>query len=196
MSNPDQETPTRRTALVVVDVQQCFIDAVGPDGHRVLREVNCCIEKAVREGVPIIYTRDRDPFPVPEGDRGGATRLHPELTVAGPVVEKGPGRHGYMSGFLLATAEGPGHGSIGGLAGELRRARVDAVIVVGIAADVCVAATARDALRLGYAATMPLAATSFVHAHPRGDAAAVAELRAAGITVLGDLDDERIRHLC
>ena len=36
-------------------------------------------------------------------------------------------------------------------------------------------ATARDALRLGYPVTVPLEATAFVHAHPDGDAASVAE---------------------
>lgn len=59
------------------------------------------------------------------------------------------------------------------------------VIVVGIAADVCVASTAVDAVRLGYAATVDLGATAFVHAHPDGDAAAVTEPRAAGVRVVG-----------
>jgi nicotinamidase/pyrazinamidase len=58
-------------------------------------------------------------------------------------------------------------------------------LLVGIAADVCVAATARDALRLGYPARIPLHATAFVHAHPDGDDAAVAELRDAGVLVTG-----------
>jgi nicotinamidase/pyrazinamidase len=48
---------------------------------------------------------------------------------------------------------------------------------------VCVAATARDARRLGYQVTIPLAATAFVHAHPQGDDAALAELVAAGVVV-------------
>lgn len=175
-----------RTALIVVDVQRAFVDTVGGEGPRVLREVNRHVDEAVRDGVPVIYTRDVEPFAVPDGDPDGVTDLHPELDVVGSVVEKGPGRRGYMSGFLLADAAAPGLGSVGPLAAELRRGGADAVTVVGIAADVCVAATARDAVRLGYPATIPLAATAFVHAHSGGADAAVAELRAAGVTVVGD----------
>ncbi|WP_020502037.1 cysteine hydrolase family protein [Sciscionella marina] len=77
-------------------------------------------------------------------------------------------------------------GALGPLLGALTQFRPDAVTVAGIAADVCVAATARDALRLGYPVTVPLEATAFVHAHPDGDAASVAELRAAGVMVTQD----------
>lgn len=175
-----------RTALIVVDVQRGFVDAVGADAPRVLREVNRRVDAAVEAQAPVFYTRDVAPFPVPEGDPGGITELHPELDVIGTVVEKGPGRRGSMSGFVLADGSAPGAGSIGPLAAALRRTGATSVTVVGIAADVCVAATARDAVRLGYATTIPLAATAFVHTHPDGDDAAVAELRAAGVTVVGD----------
>lgn len=56
--------------------------------------------------------------------------------------------------------------------------------VVGIATDVCVAATARDAVRLGYPATVLVQAGAFVHAHPEGDRAALVQLRGAGVTVV------------
>jgi nicotinamidase/pyrazinamidase len=46
-----------------------------------------------------------------------------------------------------------------------------------------VAATARDARRLGFAVAIPLRATAFVHAHPAGDQAAIDDLSAAGVTV-------------
>jgi nicotinamidase/pyrazinamidase len=177
---------TPRTALIVVDVQRGFVEAVGADAPRVLHEVNLLVDAAVEARHPVFYTRDVAPFAVPEGDPDGLTELHPDLDVIGTVVEKGPGRRGSMSGFLLAGGSAPGRGGIGPLAAALQRTGVAAVTVAGIAADVCVAATARDAVRLGYAATIPLAATAFVHAHPEGDDAAVAELRAAGVTVAGD----------
>lgn len=69
------------------------------------------------------------------------------------------------------------------LVGLLARADVGAVGVVGLAADVCVAATARDARRLGYRVAIPLGATAFVHAHPGGDEAALEDLRAAEVPV-------------
>lgn len=99
------------------------------------------------------------------------------------MVPKGPGRSGGFSGFVLAGQGPPGAGGLSPLAGHLRAAGVDAVVVVGLAADVCVSATAIDARRLGYTVTVPLTATAFVHAHPGGDDAAIAELRAAGVTV-------------
>lgn len=77
----------------------------------------------------------------------------------------------------------PGAGGLSALAEHLRRAGTTRVTVVGIAADVCVAATARDAVRLGYPTTVALAATAFVGAHPDGDGAAVNDLRAAGIDI-------------
>jgi nicotinamidase/pyrazinamidase len=103
-------------------------------------------------------------------------------------VPKGPGKHGGFSGFVLlaggrADGDRPGAGGLGSLAEHLREARVEALVVVGIAADVCVSATAQDARRLGYRVSVPLSATAFVHAHPGGDEGAIADLRAAGITV-------------
>jgi hypothetical protein len=42
----------------------------------------------------------------------------------------------------------------------------------------------RDAVRLGYRATVLVQAGAFVHAHSEGDRAAPAELRDAGVTVV------------
>lgn len=85
------------------------------------------------------------------------------------MVEKGPGRSGGFSGFVLLRLAGcPGAGGLGGLAGGLAGAATSHVTVVGIAADVCVSATAADAARLGYPTTVALAATAFVGAHPDG----------------------------
>lgn len=174
-------------ALIVVDMQNLFVDAVGARGPAVLAGVNSEVADAVDRGRPVFYTRDFAPVELPEGDEEGRTELHPGLDVRGTVVLKGPGKHGGFSGFLHAPALEPGRphggGGLGMLAGLLRSAGVESVRVVGIAADVCVAATARDAMRLGYPATIPLDATAFVHTHPDGDDATVAELRADGVEV-------------
>ena len=91
-----------------------------------------------------------------------------------------------LVGAGLPESAGAGAGGLSPLAGHLRGAEVRSVVVVGLAADVCVSSTARDARRLGYDVTVPLSATAFVHAHPDGDEAAVAALRDAGITVTGE----------
>lgn len=186
---------SERGALIVVDMQNAFIAPVGspavPGAAEVVKAVNGCVAE-VADRWPIFYTKDVAPFELPEGDPDGQIELHADLDVRGTVVPKGPGKRGGFSGFVLASEYtsdvGPGTGALGPLAGLLAESDVDTVVVVGLAADVCVAATARDARRLGYRVTVPLHATAFVHAHPGGDAAAIADLRAAGITVTGAAD--------
>jgi len=183
-----------RTALIVVDMQNAFIAPsarLAVDGaEEVVRAVNACVADAVGRGWPVFYTQDVAPTELPAGDPDHQIDLFPGLDLRGTIVPKGPGKHGGFSGFVDAstgTADrtGPGAGGLSRLAGLLREAGVDSVVVVGLAADVCVAATARDARRLGYRVSVPLHATAFVHAHPAGDPAAIADLRAAGITVPG-----------
>ncbi len=67
------------------------------------------------------------------------------------------------------------------LAEWLRERDVDAVDVCGIAADYCVRATALDAVREGFAATVLVDLTAAVAADRLGDT--LADLRAAGVTV-------------
>lgn len=170
------------TALIVVDMQNMFVDT---GGVSTVDAVNERVASAVERGWPVFYTRDVAPVDRPAD---ASFELHPRLDVRGVVVPKGPGKDGGFSGFVLA-GDGPGAGGLGPLAGHLRDAGVRSVLVVGIAADVCVAATARDAVRLGYNATVDLDATAFVGAHPDGRAGAVAELRDAGVSVLDSAVD-------
>ncbi|TCP46750.1 nicotinamidase/pyrazinamidase [Tamaricihabitans halophyticus] len=99
--------------------------------------------------------------------------FHPELDVTplDLVVSKGRFSAGY-SGF-----EG------GELAFWLRANEVHEVDIVGIATDHCVRATALDAVREGFAATVLLDMTAGV-AEPTVTAA-LAELRAAGVELVG-----------
>lgn len=179
-------THNPRTALIVVDMQNLFVDAVGAENPGVLAAVNDYIAIATQRGWPIYYTRDYAPDELPEPDPQRRAELHPDLDVRGTVVTKGPGKHGGFSGFLHSPADqASGVGGLSSLAGLLREAQVHEVTVVGIATDVCVAATARDALRLGYRVSIPLDATAFVHAHPHGDQAALNDLTAAGVHLFG-----------
>jgi nicotinamidase/pyrazinamidase len=92
------------------------------------------------------------------------------------VFDKGEFRAAY-SGFE-AMRDGVALGD------WLRERGVDAVEVVGIATDHCVRATALDAAAIGLATTVRLDLTAGV-ARSTVDAA-VAELRNAGVTLLGD----------
>jgi nicotinamidase/pyrazinamidase len=183
-------TAARQTALVVVDMQNAFVADGAPlriaGADEVVRAVNAWVRIATDHGWSVFYTRDIEPTELPPADPQRLTGLCDGLDVRGSVVAKGPGRLGGFSGFVLAHAhaeQGPGAGGLSRLATLLHDHHVDHLVVVGLAADVCVAATARDARRLGYTVTLPLQATAFVHAHPGGDDAAAAELSAAGVSV-------------
>jgi nicotinamidase/pyrazinamidase len=109
----------------------------------------------------------------------GGEELHPALdrSRVDAVFDKGEHAAAY-SGF-----EGHGPGGTG-LADWLRAAGVDAVEVMGIATDHCVAATALDAAREGFAVTVRLDLTAGVAAATT--AAALDRMRAAGITLVGE----------
>jgi nicotinamidase/pyrazinamidase len=169
-------------ALVVVDMQRTFVESV-PAGERVLAAVNARAERCRDHAQPVLYTRDIQPDGRPPGHE--SFQLHPGLVVCGTIVEKGPGRAGGFSGFVRQRADAaPGAGGLSELAPRLLAAQVTELTVVGLAADVCVAATAADAALLGWRTTLDLRASAFVHAHPHGDRAAVADLRAAGVNVI------------
>ena len=104
--------------------------------------------------------------------------LHPGLDTQHieAVFDKGEYRAAY-SGF-----EGASDGIA--LADWLGRHGVDVVEVVGIATDHCVRATALDAAANGFATTVRLDLTAGVAASTVDSA--VAQLRAAGITLVGE----------
>jgi len=176
---------------VVVDMQNAFIDPVHGSGvegaDAVVAAVNRRVAQAHEQGWPVFLTRDVDPFGR-AADAEHDTALHVGIDARGTVVAKGPGARAGFSGFVLSPGEGrPGEGGLSALGGLLRQAEVTRVHVVGLAADVCVSATACDARRLGYDVTVDLEATAFVHAHPDGDEAALQLLRQAGVRLAGEV---------
>lgn len=189
-----------RTALVVVDVQNDFADPGGglsvPGGDEVVPVVNELVDAARRADAPVVYTQDwhppSTPHFVPDGgswpvhcvrDTWGA-ELHPDLRVVGPVVRKGvDGGDGY-SGFTVRDPRDPSDTAPTELERLLRDAGAERVVVVGLAADVCVAATALDAARLGFAVTVPWTATRAVELAEGDEERALASLRDAGVEVL------------
>lgn len=188
------------TALVVVDVQNDFTDPAGSlavaDAPAILPEVNARIAACRAAGGLVVYTQDWHPERTPHFDTDGGpwpvhcvrdtwgAALHPDLDADGPVVRKGvDGGDGY-SGFSVRDP----------VSGDVTRTELGTlleahgttrVVVVGLAGDVCVAATAEDAAALGYMTVVPLAATRMVELHAGDGERAVDRLRAAGIEVVG-----------
>ncbi|PRY14726.1 nicotinamidase [Kineococcus rhizosphaerae] len=197
-------------ALVVVDVQNDFCPGGSlavAGGDEVARAISALLAVDTSTGRGIAYdhvvaTQDFhidpgahfsdtpdfvDSWPV--HCRAGTTgaRLHDDLVTdrVEAVFRKGQYAAAY-SGFegvsTTVTAEG---GELDtGLADWLRDRGVDEVHVVGIATDHCVRATALDAARLGLRTTVLLGLTAGISAATVE--AALAELRANGVTLIGD----------
>lgn len=196
MDTLEQYDPT--TALIVVDVQNDFTDPAGGlfviDAEAILPKINARIGACREAGGLVVYTQDwhpeRTPHFVTDGgpwpvhcvrETWGAA-LHPDLHVEGPIVRKGvDGGDGY-SGFSVRD---PVSGDVTRteLGGLLEQHRIERVVVVGLAGDVCVAATAEDASALGLRTIVPLSATRMVELEAGDGARAVDRLRAAGVTV-------------
>jgi nicotinamidase/pyrazinamidase len=165
---PATARPSRRTALVIVDVQVDFCEggALGVVGGRtVARGISRWLSRRHRDYASVVATRDWhidpgnhfsdtpdfiDSWPVHcrAGSRGA--RFHPDLdthvsfaAAVDVVVSKGQYAAAY-SGFEGVAQDGSTLERI------LADSRIDALHVVGIATDYCVRATVTDALDLGY----------------------------------------------
>lgn len=184
------------TALVVVDVQNDFADPRGNlyvrDGEAVIPVVNDEVHTARDAGAIIVYTQDWHPPNTPHFAKDGGTwpvhcvadtwgaELHPDLVVEGQRVHKGIGGEDGYSGFTMADPTS-GDTQPTGLDELLKASEAERVVVVGLALDVCVKATALDAVQLGYETTMLSAGTRPVElAHGDGERA-LDEMRDAGV---------------
>jgi len=155
------------TALIVVDVQNDFADPTGSlsvkGGDSVIPTINGEIAMATSAGALIVATQDWHPESTPHfakdggiwpvhcvGDTWGA-ELHPDLALPGdaPRIHKGAnGEDGYSGFTMRDTTSGE---EIPTELDQLLRDRgMTNVVVVGLATDYCVSATALDAARLGY----------------------------------------------
>ena len=186
------------TALVVVDVQNDFAAPSGSlsvrGGEEVVPRVNEESEAAREAGAFIVHTQDWHPPTTPHFAKDGGvwpvhcvrdtwgSELHPDLRTDGPIVRKGSnGEDGY-SGFTMRDPTS-GDETPTELEGLLRDRSVERVIVVGLATDYCVRATALDAHRLGFDTTVLEDAIRAVDLSPGDGDRAVEELRAAGVTI-------------
>ena len=186
------------TALVVVDVQNDFAEPSGnlyvSGGEHVVGACNAAIVRALAAGAFVVYTQDWHPESTPHFEKDGGVwpvhcvagtwgaELHPRLIVAGPVVRKGTnGEDGY-SGFTMRHPE-TGQETPTELQSLLLERGVREVVVVGLAFDVCVRATAEDAVRLGHLTTVITTASAAVELEPGDSQRTEAELTAAGVTL-------------
>ncbi len=191
-------TYDRRTALIVVDVQNDFADPGGSlfvrGGDGVVPTVNRAAWAAIHAGAFVAYTADWHPERTPHfatdggiwpvhcvGGTWGAA-FHPDLEVVGPWVRKGTsGEDGY-SGF---TVREPASGDLTPTElGDLLRVRgIERVVVCGLATDYCVQATALDGRRLGFEVELLEDAVAAVELAPGDGAAAIRAMVEAGVVL-------------
>jgi nicotinamidase/pyrazinamidase len=188
----------RHTALVVVDVQNDFADPNGSlyvqGAPSIIDVVNDEVAAAQKAQARVIYTQDWHPPSTPHFAKDGGTwpvhcvagtwgaELHPELVVAGERVRKGAhGEDGY-SGFTMADPT-TGETSSTGLAELLRRHGVTHLVVVGLATDYCVKATALDGVDLGFSTAVLQDAVRPVELAPGDGERALVGMREAGVAV-------------
>src|SRR5215210_875322 len=106
----------RRTALVVVDVQNDFADPAGSlfvaGAAEIIPRINDDIARAAGAGAFVVYTQDWHPAVTPHFAKDGGVwpdhcvqeswgaAFQPQLRVVGPVVRKGTGGEDGYSGFM------------------------------------------------------------------------------------------------
>lgn len=191
---------TPSTALVVVDVQDDFADPAGAlyvsGGEQIVAPIIEQIRAAQAAGATVVYTQDWHPESTPHFAKDGGlwpvhcvigspgAELVAGLPVVGPVVRKGSGREDGYSGFSVLDLD---TGAVTGteLSTILDENGVMSLVVVGLAGDWCVRATAIDGVRLGYDVTVPLELTRFVELEPGDSARAVAAMAEAGVHIVG-----------
>ncbi|WP_426362664.1 isochorismatase family protein [Streptomyces sp. E-08] len=130
-------------ALIVVDVQSAFVTGEGavPAAGRIVDRTSDLIERARRDGAFIAHLQNDGPPGAEDEPHTPGWELH-------HAVEPGPAevviRKPYDDGFE-DTALGE----------ALTGAGVRAVAVCGVMSEMCVQATARTALALGYRVVVP-----------------------------------------
>jgi nicotinamidase/pyrazinamidase len=188
------------TALVVVDVQNDFADPAGSlyvaGGEAVVAAVNEEIAAAVQAGALVAYTQDWHPPQTPHFEKDGGVwpvhcvretwgaAFHPDLVIADDAVfvRKGTeGEDGY-SGFTMRDSLS-GESLPTGLTAALVEHDVRNVVVVGLATDYCVRATALDASALGFPTAVVRSAVGAVDLQPGDGERALHDLAEAGVVV-------------
>ena len=189
------------TGLIIVDVQNDFADPAGSlsvaGGDLIVPAVSREARAATDAGAVVVATQDWHPESTPHFAKDGGpwpvhcvggtwgAELHPSLALPDdtPRVRKGTnGEDGY-SGFTMRDPRS-GETIATELETTLRDAGVERVVVVGLATDYCVKATALDAVRLGFETEVLTDAIGAVEVEPGDGERALDEMRAAGVAVV------------
>lgn len=186
--------PVRRgDALLIVDVQNDFCPGGAlavPEGDAVVPVLNHWITVAREAGIPIFASRDwhpvdhisfeqqGGPWPVHCVQDSEGARFHPDLELPDDAIRVSKGTA--FDADAYSAFDGTG------LAGYLRQREVKRLWVGGLAEDVCVLATVKDACAEGFDTHLIADATRAVD--PDRSARVRGEMQDAG-AVLEDADE-------
>lgn len=192
MSKVSEFLPEQGDGLLVVDLQYDFVAGGAlavPGGDEVVPVLNDWIRRFEDAGLPVVYTRDWHP---PDHcsfvDQGGPWPPHCVQNTRGAefvdelrirddaiVMSKAmdPAREEY-SDFADGTFEE-----------ILREIGVSRLVVGGLATDYCIKATVLDALKAGFPTCVLMAGIRAVDVEPGDGDRALAEMEAAGATIIG-----------
>jgi len=152
----------RRSALLVVDVQNDFADPNGSlyvnGGELIIRAVNQAVASATDNGALVVYSQDWHPETTPHFEKDGGiwpvhcvhdtwgAAFHPDLRVedGAPVIQKGIGGEDGYSAFSVRDPRS-GEAWETALGALLRDRMIQRVVVCGLTTDYCVAETVTDA---------------------------------------------------
>ena len=188
------------TALIVVDVQNDFVDSEGnlyvTGAEAVVGNINAKIADARSEGRLIVYTQDWHPEVTPHfakdggiwpvhcvGDSWGA-EFYRELEVVpgAEFVKKGTGGEDGYSGFSVRDPETDAATDTA-MENILRSHDITGVDIVGIATDYCVKETALDAINRGFSTCVYRNCMKGVDLEPGDSEAAIDAMASAGVEV-------------
>ncbi len=184
------------SALIVVDVQNDFADPAGSlfvaGGDRVARSVGELMRQAAAQGALVVCSQDWHPELTPHfADQGGVwprhcvqgswgAELHPAVPRPTHLIRKGMG---YQDGYSAFSALSLGTGRVEPTQlGQLLSSHgISDVFVAGLALDVCVKATALDAVAAGFTTHLLQELTAAVNLEPEDGERALAEMAARGV---------------
>jgi NAD+ synthetase len=174
------------TALIVVDMQNDFCPggALGVDGGDLLGPA---LARAAERAGTVVATRDRHPADhISFAARGGP--WPPHCVVGTPGAELHPSVAGMHFDRIQDKSSDPDHETYSGFEGTglgdyLRGRGVTRVVIGGLATDYCVRATALAAVEEGFQTTVLTDAVAAVEVAPGDGRRALAEMRAAGVTL-------------
>ena len=189
----------KASALIVVDLQNDFADPSGSlyvrFGEDVIPIANREIRRMKDAGGMVVYTQDWHPPSTPHFAKDGGTwpvhcvqrtwgaEFHPELLrVEAKTIQSGAGGG---DGYSAFTERDPRTGaeSDTGLADYLRERGIESVVVLGLATDYCVKATALDAVHAGFKTTVLRGGVRPVELELGDGERALEEMRGAGVVV-------------